>query len=135
MAAERTAVVTHVSTSPVDDRVRRMWQYSIAMAIRLACFGLIFAVPGWWKLLPITGAALLPYYAVVIANLPHRAAAEFQPVVAPAISARRPGESGETAQVITIEAHVVGEPAAQASDRPDESDARPAQSPRPGRTA
>lgn len=135
MAADHTAVVTHVSTSPVDDRLRRMWQYSIAMAIRLVCFGLIFAVPGWWKLLPIAGAALLPYYAVVIANLPHRAAPEFQPVVAPAISARRPGSATESAEVITVEAHVVGEPTAPTPDDSGEPRVQQTQPQHPGRTA
>ena len=46
-----------------------MRAYSTAMSIRMACFILVFFVPGWWKLVFGIGALVLPYVAVVLANL------------------------------------------------------------------
>lgn len=45
-----------------------MVKYAIAMGIRLVCFGLLFVVDGWWKIVPIIGAVFIPWFAVVIAN-------------------------------------------------------------------
>lgn len=45
-----------------------MIKYSIAMGVRIVCIGLCFVTPGWWLLLPATGAILLPYFAVLVAN-------------------------------------------------------------------
>jgi hypothetical protein len=45
-----------------------MIKYSIAMGVRIVCIGLCFVTPGWWLLLPATGAVLLPYFAVLVAN-------------------------------------------------------------------
>ena len=45
-----------------------MRAYSTAMSIRMACFVLVFFVPGWWKLVFGIGAVVLPYVAVVLAN-------------------------------------------------------------------
>ena len=60
--------VTSLQESPESERRGRMVKYSIAMGIRLVCIGLCFVAPGWWLLLPATGAVLLPYLAVVVAN-------------------------------------------------------------------
>ena len=60
--------VTSLQQSPEAERRGRMLKYSIAMGIRLVCIGLCFVTPGWWLLLPATGAVLLPYLAVVVAN-------------------------------------------------------------------
>jgi hypothetical protein len=38
------------------------------MSIRMACFILVFFVPGYWKLVFGIGAVVLPYIAVVLAN-------------------------------------------------------------------
>ena len=46
-----------------------MVRYGIAMGIRLVCVLLCFFVQGWWLVLPILGAVLLPYVAVVFANV------------------------------------------------------------------
>jgi hypothetical protein len=46
-----------------------MLRYGIAMGIRVACIILCFFVQGWWLLLPIIGAVVLPYVAVVLANV------------------------------------------------------------------
>ena len=48
-----------------------MLKYTIAMVIRLVCFlvAAVFAQSlGWFILIPIAGAVLLPYIAVVLAN-------------------------------------------------------------------
>ena len=55
-----------------------MVKYSIAMGIRLACIGACFITPGWWLLLPASGAVLLPYLAVVAANQVSRKSANHQ---------------------------------------------------------
>lgn len=46
-----------------------MRKYSLAMSIRMACFILVFFVPDWWKLVFGLGAVILPYVAVVLANV------------------------------------------------------------------
>lgn len=61
--------ITSLPQSPSDDRHRRMWQYFIAMAIRVVCIILCLFVHGWWLVLPILGAVVLPYVAVVFANV------------------------------------------------------------------
>ena len=60
--------VTSLPTAPEAERKSRMIKYSLAMAVRLVCIGLCFVTPGWWMLLPATGAVLLPYFAVLVAN-------------------------------------------------------------------
>ena len=61
--------ITSVPESPDADRHRRMVKYFIAMATRVVCIILCFFVHGWWLLLPIVGALVLPYVAVVFANV------------------------------------------------------------------
>jgi hypothetical protein len=58
----------NVTTVASSDRNKRMLSYSLSMLIRLMCIGLCFIIEGWWLLLPIAGAILLPYIAVVNAN-------------------------------------------------------------------
>ena len=60
--------ITTLSESPDDDRRRRMTQYLITMGIRVVCIILCLFVRGWWLVLPILGAVVLPYIAVVLAN-------------------------------------------------------------------
>ncbi len=61
--------ITSLPESPDDDRRRRMIRYSIAMGIRVACIITCLFVQGWWLVLPIIGAIVLPYIAVVLANV------------------------------------------------------------------
>lgn len=86
-AEHQVALVTNAPNSPHDDRVSRMIRYAISMALRIVCILLLFVVPGWWKMLPLVGAAILPLYAVVIANLPKRVNSRFESVVDRAIAA------------------------------------------------
>jgi predicted tellurium resistance membrane protein TerC len=46
-----------------------MRKYSIAMSVRMACILLVFVVPGWWMWVFALGAIVLPYIAVVLANV------------------------------------------------------------------
>ena len=67
--------ITSLPLSPDEDRRQRMVRYTVAMGVRMLCFILIFLVPGWWKVVFALGAVLLPYFAVVIANVSMRPAA------------------------------------------------------------
>lgn len=42
--------------------------YFALMGIRVACIGVFFIVPDWWKLIPAVGAITISYFAVVLAN-------------------------------------------------------------------
>jgi hypothetical protein len=46
------------------------------MSVRTACFILVFVVPGWWKLVFGLGAVILPYVAVVLANVGSKGASQ-----------------------------------------------------------
>jgi len=61
--------ITSLPTSPDAERHQRMLRYGIAMGIRVACIIACFFVEGWWLLVPIIGAVVLPYVAVVLANV------------------------------------------------------------------
>ena len=58
----------NVTTVASSDQHKRMFFYSLSMLIRLICIGLCFIVEGWFILIPLAGAILLPYVAVVNAN-------------------------------------------------------------------
>lgn len=51
-------------TLDIDTRNRR---YLLTMALRTVCFLAFLVVPGWWKILALAGAALLPM-VVLLAN-------------------------------------------------------------------
>ena len=61
--------ITSLPESPDEERHRRVVRYTIAMGIRTVCIILCFFVQGWWLLVPIVGAVVLPYIAVVLANV------------------------------------------------------------------
>ena len=61
--------ITSLPTSPDAERHQGMLRYGIAMGIRVACIIACFFVQGWWLLVPIIGAVVLPYVAVVLANV------------------------------------------------------------------
>ena len=61
-----------ITSLPVSDEVERrnrMIKYSIAMAVRVVCIVLLLFVQGWWLVICAIGAIVLPYFAVVIANV------------------------------------------------------------------
>lgn len=61
--------ITSLPRSPEDDRRARMLRYSITMGIRLLCIFACFLTPGYWLIIPAVGAVVLPYIAVVLANV------------------------------------------------------------------
>ncbi len=61
--------ITTLPPSPADERRGRMIRYSLAMLVRMVCIIVAFLVPGWWALVPAIGAIVLPYVAVVLANV------------------------------------------------------------------
>lgn len=46
-----------------------MLRYTVAMSIRMLCLVACLIVPGWWIIIPAVGAVVLPYIAVVLANV------------------------------------------------------------------
>lgn len=67
--AKQPNSITSLPRSPDDDRRARMIKYSVTMGIRLVCVFLCIFVRGWWLLLCAAGAVILPYIAVVLANV------------------------------------------------------------------
>ncbi|HEY8590089.1 MAG TPA: DUF3099 domain-containing protein [Naasia sp.] len=61
--------ITTLPASPDEDRRSRMIKYSIAMGIRTLCVASLLFVSGWWVLVMIVAAVILPYLAVVVANV------------------------------------------------------------------
>lgn len=72
--------ITELPASAHDDRRSRMIKYTIAMSIRTLCvILLVFLHDWWWILLAAIGAIVLPYIAVVVANVTAKpASAEVQ---------------------------------------------------------
>lgn len=60
--------VTSAGVNPTEDRAHRMRAYFISMTLRVACVLSLFWVRGWWVILPIAGAIILPWFAVMIGN-------------------------------------------------------------------
>ena len=60
---------TSLPLAPVDERRIRMIKYSVAMAIRMVCIVAMLFVSGWWLVVCATGAIVLPYFAMIIANV------------------------------------------------------------------
>lgn len=46
----------------------RMIKYSVAMGIRMICIFAMLVVDGWLLVICATGAIVLPYFAMIIAN-------------------------------------------------------------------
>ena len=72
----RSASITDLPISPDEDRERRFRTYLYMMLVRVGCLGIFFVVPGWWKLAPALVAVLIPYFAVVVANVSTHAPVE-----------------------------------------------------------
>lgn len=60
--------VTSAGTNPAEERSHRMRFYFISMGLRMACVASLFWLRGWWMLVAVVGAVLLPYFAVMIGN-------------------------------------------------------------------
>jgi hypothetical protein len=66
--------ITDAKRSHSDDQHARIVKYSVSMAIRAVCLVLALVVTGPFRWVFITGAIVLPYVAVVIANAGHEQA-------------------------------------------------------------
>ncbi len=66
---KHSTTITSLPRSPEEDRRARMIRYSITMGIRLVCVILCIFARGWWLVVFAAGAVLLPYIAVVLANV------------------------------------------------------------------
>lgn len=60
--------ITNAAEAHSEEMRQRMVKYAITMGIRMVCLAAIFLFDGWYKLIPVVGAVLLPWIAVVIAN-------------------------------------------------------------------
>lgn len=60
--------ITNAAVAHSDEMHQRMVKYATAMGIRMVCLVSIFVFDGWFKLIPVIGAVILPWVAVVIAN-------------------------------------------------------------------
>jgi ABC-type transport system involved in cytochrome bd biosynthesis fused ATPase/permease subunit len=60
---------TSLPLAPIDERRIRMIKYSIAMGIRMTCIVAMLFVSGWWLVICATGAIVLPYFAMIVANV------------------------------------------------------------------
>ena len=95
--------ITTLPPSPEAERRSRMIKYTIAMSIRVACiFAMLFA-QGWWLVVFAAGAILLPYVAVVLANVsgPSRDSEVLRPggLVPTTPPPNLPGSQGEGSDV------------------------------------
>lgn len=62
--------VTAARGSHSDDVGRRMRTYGISMGVRTLCvLAAVLSFPHWWAWLFVPGAVVLPYVAVVLANV------------------------------------------------------------------
>jgi len=66
---ENPQSATSLPQSPDDERRSRVIKYSITMSIRVVCILMMLFVQGWWLLVFGIGAVVLPYFAVLIANV------------------------------------------------------------------
>jgi predicted tellurium resistance membrane protein TerC len=64
----KPTAITELPPSPDEERRTRMIRYTVAMSVRLICLVLAIVIPDWWRVIPLVGAVVLPYIAVVIAN-------------------------------------------------------------------
>lgn len=63
-----STLITSAGRGRTLDLEERQRRYLITMGVRTACFLLFLVVPGWWKVLALGAAALLPAFAVLLAN-------------------------------------------------------------------
>ncbi len=76
VAHNEIQTATALPQSPEADRRRRMIRYTIAMSIRTLCLIGLVVVPNWTRFIFAAGAVVLPYIAVVLANVGSRGASD-----------------------------------------------------------
>jgi hypothetical protein len=92
--------ITTLPPSPEAERRSRMIKYTVMMSIRVVCIICLPFAQGWWLAFFAVGAIVLPYIAVVIANVTTRRGAEvLRPGLIPIESAAAtPRVSGDDEQ-------------------------------------
>lgn len=70
-ASRHTPAVTSLPQAPQDEAAHRVRRYALTMTIRVVCFALMVLVQpyGWYTWVFAIAAAVLPYIAVVFANV------------------------------------------------------------------
>lgn len=76
MAHNAIQTATALPQSPEVDRRRRMVKYTIAMSVRTLCLIGLVVVPNWTRFIFAAGAVVLPYVAVIVANVGSRGASD-----------------------------------------------------------
>ncbi len=61
--------ITSIPQSAEDERRSRIIKYLVTMSVRIVCLVLMLFVQGWWLAVCAAGAIILPYFAVVLANV------------------------------------------------------------------
>lgn len=61
--------ITSARESRALDRAARSRRYVLTMGVRMVCFALAIIVTGPWRWAFVAGAVVLPYFAVVLANV------------------------------------------------------------------
>ncbi|WP_241980026.1 DUF3099 domain-containing protein [Cryobacterium sp. TMT4-31] len=69
MMKQQQQSITTLPLSPEEERRRRMIRYTVTMGIRMVCIVMMLFVQGWWLVVCALGAILLPYFAVIAANV------------------------------------------------------------------
>lgn len=64
----RTTLITSAAKGRTLDLEERNKRYLITMGFRMVLFSLVLVVPGWWKMVLLIAAAILPVFAVLLAN-------------------------------------------------------------------
>jgi hypothetical protein len=99
---------TSVPRAPHEEAGARFTKYLITMGIRIACFILMVVITpyGWYTWVFAAGAIVLPYIAVVLANVGsdvERTDAVHPERALPAAPSPRPAATAQTSPVIRIE--------------------------------
>lgn len=63
-----TTLITSAAKGRTLDLEERNKRYLITMAVRMVLLGLVFVVPGWWKIVLLVLTAVIPVVAVALAN-------------------------------------------------------------------
>ncbi|WP_445337044.1 DUF3099 domain-containing protein [Clavibacter sp. CFBP 8614] len=103
--------VTSLPRSPQEDRHARMVKYTIAMSIRMVCILSCLFLQGWWLAVAAVGAVVLPYFAVILANVGgNQGTAVERPGGVVAVSARHSGFPPPAAPYVPSEPFTMSEP-------------------------
>lgn len=103
--------VTSLPRSPQEDRHARMVKYTIAMSIRMVCILSCLFLQGWWLAVAAIGAIVLPYFAVILANVGgNQGTAVERPGGVMVVSARHSGFPPPAEPYVPSEPYVPAEP-------------------------